>query len=116
VEAPEVLRREFASDEGTFLLALYAEYRWDRAAFTRLEQAMRSVAAEYAGRGQLDRWLAEGYFYMATWVRDHTAHPDFPRPTPDSYYDACIERLWELADWFFRGYHVYQEPHTWEML
>ncbi|MFK3982670.1 hypothetical protein ACI2K4_20125 [Micromonospora sp. NPDC050397] len=95
---------------------LYSERRWDRTAFTRVEQAMRAVAEEYAGRDQLDRWLAEGYFWMATWVRDHTSHPEFPRPEPESYHDACIERLWELADWFFRGEHVYQEPHVWEEL
>ncbi|MFI6758293.1 hypothetical protein ACIBF5_04005 [Micromonospora sp. NPDC050417] len=116
MEALEVLRREFASEDGTFMLALYAERRWDCQAFTRLEQAMRSVAMEYADRDQLDRWLAEGYFHLSTWVRDHTSHPDFPRPMPDSYYDACVDRLWELADWYFRGEHIYQEPHVWEAL
>jgi hypothetical protein len=86
---------------------------WDRAAFSRLERAMRTVCADYAGRDQLDCWLAEGFFFMSTWVRDHTAHPNFRRPEPRSYYDACLERLWVLADWFFRGYHTYQEPHEW---
>jgi hypothetical protein len=112
-DAVAVLRREFNAEPGSFLFKLRVDLEWDREAFTRLERAMRAVCVDYSDRDQLDRWLAEGFFFVATWVRDHTAHPGFRRPTPESYYDACVERLWELADWFFRGYHVYQEPHEW---
>ncbi|WP_338779068.1 hypothetical protein [Streptomyces sp. DG1A-41] len=41
---------------------------------------------------------------------------NFPRPEPKEYYAACIERLTDLADWFFRGEHAYMEPHTWSEL
>lgn len=112
----DVLRHEFRAGEGSFLLALRTEYHWDRVAFTRLEQAMRSVAVEYADRDQIDRWLADGYYYVSTFVPGHTQHPDFPRPDPDAYYQACIRRLRDLASWFFSGLPVYQEPHTWEPL
>lgn len=112
----DVLRHEFRAEEGSFLLTLRTEYDWDRAAFTRLEQAMRAVAAEYADRDQLDRWLADGYYYVATYVPALTQHPDFPRPSPDDYYEACIRRLDVLAAWFFSGQPYYREPHTWEPL
>ncbi|SBT45424.1 hypothetical protein [Micromonospora auratinigra] len=111
-----VLRAEFDAEEGSFLLTVRCDLRWDRAAFSRLERAMRAACQAYADRDRLDRWLAEGFFSVATWVRDHTSHPDFPRPLPESYYEACLERLWELADWFFRGEHVYLEPHEWTEL
>ena len=118
VDARAVLRQEFDSEPGSFMHRLYVDRVWDRSAFSRLERAMREVCRDYGGQDQdrLERWLAEGYFVSATWVRDHTSHPSFPRPDPRDYYEACLERLWELADWFFRGYHVYQEPHDWEDL
>jgi hypothetical protein len=112
----DVLRQEFHAEEGSFLLTLRTEYHWDRAAFTRLEQAMRLVAAGYASRDQLARWLADGYYYVSTYVPAMTQHPDFQRPTPDSYYEACIKRLHQLATWFFSGQPFFRQPHTWEPL
>src|SRR5690606_35179672 len=40
----------------------------------------------------------------------------FPRPAPESYHSACLERLEDLADWFFRGESPYLPGHTWPAL
>jgi hypothetical protein len=109
-----LLRQEFEAAEGSFLLGLRGEgLEWDRAAFSRLEQAMRSVCERCQDLDQLDRWMAEGFYSVSRSVRDWTSHPNFPRPEPRQYYNACLERLDDLADWFFRGYHSYREPHVW---
>ena len=42
--------------------------------------------------------------------------PQLPPAGAGEYYNACIERLADLADWFFRGDHAYMEPHTWSEL
>ncbi|MFE0174513.1 hypothetical protein ACFWZ2_19530 [Streptomyces sp. NPDC059002] len=115
-KAMDVLRREFAAQEGSFLLALRCELTWDRAAFTRLERAMRVACAYWQSSDKVDRWLADGFYEMATAVPSWTAHPDFPRPTPDTYYEACLERIGDLADWFFRGESSYLEGHVWQDL
>ncbi|WP_035855766.1 hypothetical protein [Cryptosporangium arvum] len=115
-DARETLRREFGSAPGSFMATLYADRVWDREAFGRMERAMRTVCAAHADRDQLDRWLAEGFYYVSTWVPDHTAHSAFPRPEPVDYYDACVTRLQDLAAWFFHGWHVYREPHDWDDL
>ncbi|GAB3660046.1 hypothetical protein GCM10028833_39280 [Glycomyces tarimensis] len=109
----ETLRREFEAQEGSFLLQMRCDLKWDRAAFTRLERAMRAVCLRVHGNEKLDRWIAEGFYEMATSVPSWTSHPNFPRPGPDSYYEDCIERLGDLADWFFRGQSNYAEGHTW---
>ncbi|MGV9608604.1 hypothetical protein ACWDR2_33425 [Streptomyces sp. NPDC003631] len=113
--AAEVLRRELMSEDG-FLLKLRTDLSWDRAAFTRLDRAMRAVCEEYEGADQLDRDLAEGFHALATWVPEWTSHPNFPRPEPESYYTACLERLSLLAYWFFTGGSPYIEGHIWEDL
>jgi len=46
-------------------------------------------------------------------VPQWTSHPNFPRPTPEMYYQDCIERLGDLANWFFRGWHDYSEGDVW---
>ncbi|MGC0312352.1 hypothetical protein [Kitasatospora acidiphila] len=112
-DAVGVLRCEFAAEEGSFLLQLRCDLRWDRDAFTRLERAMRAVCERNQTAAQLDRWMAEGFYSVSSWVADWTAHPNFPRPEPEEYYRSCIERLSDLANWFFQGYHDYLEPHVW---
>lgn len=109
----ETLEREFRAEEGSFLLRLRTDLTWDRAAFTRLERAMRAVCAHFQRSPELDRWLAEGFYEVATVVPGWTAHPDFPRPTPAAYYENCLERIGDLADWFFRGESAYGEGHVW---
>ncbi|GIJ11057.1 hypothetical protein Van01_42710 [Micromonospora andamanensis] len=98
-----MLRSEFGCDDGSFLLRLRIELEWDRAAFARMEAAMRVVCAGYDRREASDQWLAEGFHFVSTWVDGHTAHPSFPRPQPESYHTASLDRLRALATWFSRG-------------
>lgn len=113
----DVLRREFEAGQGTFLLGLRGEDReWDKAAFSRFEQAMRWACEHFQDHGQLDRWMAEGFYYTSWFVPNWTSHPDFPRPEPEQYYKNCMQRIGDLADWFFHGHHSYAEPHYWHEL
>ncbi len=107
------LRREWDAEEGSFLLRLRSDLVWDRAAFTRLEHTMRVVCAQHQDAEDLPRWLAEGFYYVSHFVADWTSHPHFHRPEPQGYYEDCLERLSDLADWFFRGEHAYLKPHVW---
>ncbi|WP_202121297.1 hypothetical protein [Streptomyces sp. BA2] len=109
----ETLEREFRAEDGSFLLRLRSDLTWDRSAFTRLERAMRAVCAHFQSTSQLDRWLADGFYEVATAVPGWTAHPDFPRPAPAAYYEDCLERIGDLADWFFRGESSYGDGHVW---
>ena len=104
------MRREFDAEDGTFMLNLRPSLEWDKAAFSRMEKTMR-WACEHRDHDQLDRWIADGFYEVSRFVRNWTSHPNFPRPEPEQYYHDCIERLDDLADWFFRGYHVYREQH-----
>jgi hypothetical protein len=115
-DALAVLRREFDACEGSFLLRLRSWLEWDPVAFSRLERAMRAVCQQCQEQDRLERWMAEGFYDASRSVRDWTSHPNFPRPEPAQYYQDCIERLDDLADWFFRGWHNYQEPHVWRDL
>ncbi|MEU5999337.1 hypothetical protein ABZ837_16100 [Streptomyces sp. NPDC047197] len=112
-KALAILEQEFAAEEGSFLIRLRGDLTWDRVAFTRLERAMRIACAAHQSSDQIDRWLADGFYELATAVPSWTSHPDFPRPTPVSYYEDCLERIGDLADWFFRGESNYSDGHVW---
>jgi hypothetical protein len=73
---------------------------------------MRVVCERTQEADQLPRWLAEGYYQVATGVPAWASHPNFPKPESADYYAACLERLADLADWFFRGWHAYEVART----
>ncbi|WP_422925728.1 hypothetical protein [Singulisphaera sp. PoT] len=65
-----VLRREFEADEGSFLLTLRVQLEWERASFSRLVRAMELCAMAYEGRGDIEQWVANGFWYMEQFVPD----------------------------------------------
>ena len=109
----DLLRHEFDAEEGSFLLQLRVDLLWDRRAFSQLEQAMRRVCAQQEPHEQLDRWLAEGYWYLSDFVPGHISHPDFPREEPAEYYTAAVRRLWDLQNWFVTGRSPYLASYQW---
>ncbi|MFI1479968.1 hypothetical protein [Streptomyces sp. NPDC020747] len=112
-EITKVLRREFDAEEGSFLLRLRGDLEWDRAAFARLERAMRVACERSQSDEKLDRWVVEGFYEVVTWVPSWTSHPNFPKPAPDACFEDCVERIGDLANWFFRGWHNYSEGCVW---
>ena len=85
----------------------------NRDAFSRLEQAMRRTCAQQEPREQLDRWLAEGYWYLSVFVPGHISHQDFPRPEAAEYYEAAVKRLQDLQNWFIAGRSPYLPSYQW---
>lgn len=105
-----LLRREFEADEGSFLLRLRGDMEWDRAAFSRLVEAMESCCRRGEGSERLERWQVAGFWYLSWFVRSWTSNPNFPRPYPAEYYESAYERLEDLACWFFFGQNPCEEP------
>ena len=97
-----VLRHEFAAGDGSFLLRLRG-LAWDDAAFARLTAAMERCAAEYEGRAVIDRWVAEGFWFVGQFVPEHAGHPRFPRRGGSIGYEEACDRLRGLCHWLFAG-------------
>ncbi|WP_034264107.1 hypothetical protein [Actinospica robiniae] len=112
MDALEILRSEFGSEPGSFMLTARIERRWDRAAFQQLQRAMLEVCREVAGRESIERWIAEGFWFVEGFVRDDCNHPDFHRPEP-AYYDAARERTFALSFWLFTGESLYTPGYGW---
>jgi len=104
----EILRHEFDAEEGSFLLQARVRLKWDWDAFRRLTSAMYDVADEAKGQPSVETWIAQGFWFCDTWIRDHTSHPNFPRPPEDAYRDA-IELVRNLATFLFLGENPYKD-------
>ena len=98
--ARDILRREFSAEEGSFLIQARCRLVWDWDAFRRLTSAMYDVAEEVKGQPSIETWIAEGFWFCDTWIREHTSHPNFPRPPEEAYRDA-LALLDELAYFLF---------------
>jgi hypothetical protein len=69
-----VLHSEFAAEEGSFLLQLRCDFRWDKQAFLRLTAAMEQYCADIENVEQVDRYMAESFWYLSFFVKDHAMH------------------------------------------
>ena len=103
----ETLRHEFEAGDGSFLIQLRFDLTWDKQAFATLTDAMRDCCEMQAESDRINRWLAEGFWYLQRFVRDWTQHPQFPRPYPADYYERAYGQLDDLAEWFFTGISPY---------
>ena len=106
--AQELLRREFDAEEGTFLLKLRIELKWDKSLFARLTSLMFSVAEEMKGAEVIPVWVANGFWFCDTWVKEWSSHPTFPRPD-EGYYKISCETLHDLAYMLFTGESPYAD-------
>ena len=98
----DILKREFDGEEGSFLLQARCRLKGDWDAFRRLTSAMYDVADEAKGQPSIETWIAQGFWFCDTWIRDHTSHPNFPQPPEEAYRDA-LELLHNLAAFLFTG-------------
>jgi hypothetical protein len=112
----QTLRCEFEAGDGSFLSQLRPNLIWDRAAFSRMTDAMRECAADHEQSDSRPQWLAEGFWFLSAFVRDWSSHSNFPKAFDISYYEAAYQRLDDLAYWFFRGESPYAHGHEWTPL
>ena len=78
--------------------------------------AMEACCKAYEGQESLERWLAQGFWFMSWFVKDWTTHPGFHRPQPQEYYENALDRLNDLSYWFFFGYSPYEDGHGFDPL
>ena len=109
-----ILKNEFDAEDNSFLIQLRCDFRWDRIAFSRLVDSMKACCENNAESGNLERWLAAGFWYLQDFVKEHTSHQDFYKPYSQNYYEWAYKRLDDLAYWFFLGESPYIENKGFE--
>ncbi len=109
-----VLRNEFEVGDDSFLIQLRPHLVWDKKSFSRLIAVMQECCQQTSNSNALERWMAVGFWYIPSFVRDWTTHEHFPRVHSPEYYEKAYERLDMLAYWFFFGESPYLEGKGFE--
>lgn len=99
----DILKAEFSAEENSFLLKLRIDLEWDQQAYRTMVEAMKMYCENHSDETKVDKWLAEGFWYIPSFTRDWSSHPNFPRPYSEEYYRNAYEELDDLAFWFFMG-------------
>ena len=105
-----ILKNEFEAGEGSFLIKLRVKLEWDKDAFNRLVTAMKLCAESKSSEPQLERWVAEGFWYVSWFVQSWATHPNFPKDHATDYY------VDDLASWCFTGRSPYKSGKHFEDL
>ena len=111
-----ILKNEFDADEGSFLIGLRPNLEWDKEAFNRLSSAMKQCAESHSSEQKLERWVAEGFWYVPRFVREWATHSNFPKVHATDYYERAFARLDDLAYWYFMGQSPYESGKHFEDL
>ena len=110
--AQDALRFEFDAEDGSFMAKLRSELEWDREAFGKLLLQMYESAIDNQNTKKLDRWIAEGFWYLESFVPIWSQHANFPRVYSDAYYTEAYKLLNDLAYFLFRGESPYEHEDT----
>jgi hypothetical protein len=97
------LRNEFEGTNNSFIFKLRGEFIWDKELFSRLIEVMKLVCKENENSESIEKWVASVFWYMSSFVKEHTLHPEFPRPYDPDYYRRAFLLIGELGTWLFTG-------------
>lgn len=97
----EILKNEFEAGDDSFLINLRCGLTWDKEAFIRLVTAMETCCETVISEDKVERWLAEGFWYVPQFTKDWSSHQNFPKEHPPEYYEAAYYLLNVLAERFF---------------
>lgn len=112
-ELMQRLHEAFAGGEGSFLLDLRERNAWSQPAFVQLVKDMRVACEVCAGEELLERWMADGFWYLPSFVQSWTSHPDFPRAEMPIDQRLATGLLEDLAHWFFTSECPWEDPDGW---
>jgi hypothetical protein len=104
----DVLRREFAAEDGSFLLTLRCDLRWDHGAFARLIAAMEDCCRALEKTSSVERWVANGFWYLSWFPESWISHEAWTHDKDRARITEGTQRLFELAAWFFSGESIVQ--------
>jgi hypothetical protein len=79
------------------------QMRWDDESFDRLTTAMIQCCREVAGHEQVERWIAEGFWFLSWFPQHWTSHDSWQPRTPGDAIEVGTGLLADLAWWFFVG-------------
>ncbi len=97
------LRSDFDAAEGSFLLQLRCQGRWDDERLTKLLEVMAHCTKLYADADSLPRWIASGFWYMSVFVPEQAQHQSFQSSHSPAFLRERCGDIEHVVFGFFTG-------------
>ena len=116
----DILRFEFNAepegDDPAFILQLRAFNKWSKTAFYRMTQAMLKACEETEGESQLERWMADGFWYAFQFVDNYSREDGIRKEHSEQYYEDAMRLLFTLTAYFFDGSYPFLDAHGFDRM
>lgn len=109
----ERLNQAFTGFDESFLSEFRHEFIWNQAKFNQLIRDMQQICENRSGQELIERWLADGFWYLPNFVKSWSAHPEFPKANLPANFQLMCELLEDLAHWFFTDDCPWEAPESW---
>lgn len=110
MDAIEQFQQEIDAKEGSFLLQLRCHVHWDWAAFHRLTAAMYALADKAQYQDQVDKWIAQGFWFIDTALADMSQHIQGQAGLADqARFKDALELIHDLCSFYFLGESPFQD-------
>jgi hypothetical protein len=100
-----VLKNEFSAEENSFLFEFRCNLIWNQQSFVHLVSAMYECCEKQKTNKVVEKWIAEGFWYCSSFIKDWSTHSNFPKIYSSEYYEKSYNLLNDLAFYFFTGNH-----------
>ena len=102
------LKEELNATDGSFLLELRTQFRWNHNAFINLLNKINEECKRTKGESSLDREVASGIWYSIDFIKDWVNHENFPKVYSTEYYETAFELLKDLGYYYFMAESPYE--------
>lgn len=115
-EITEVLLYEFRGEENTFLITIRCDLEWSHTKFIEFLNSMRNYCKHKQEEDPLDKEIAQGFWFVSSYIREWTSHPDFRKANKfsDDYYTQSYDLIYDLSYWYFMEEPIFIEEEEFE--
>lgn len=102
---------EFRGEKESFLITIRCDLEWSHDKFIKFLSTIRNYCKHRQLSNQLDKEIAQGFWFISWFIKDWTSHPDFRKANKfsDNYYTESYELIHDLSWWYFMEEPIYIE-------
>lgn len=102
------LKDELNAENGSFILELRTELKWNHNSFINLLTKINSECKRTKESSSLPRDIAGRIWYISEFIKSWTEHKSFPKEYTAEYYEKAHGFIYDLAYSYFMAESPYQ--------
>ena len=100
------------AEEGSFLLDLRCNLKWNNESFKELLNLILEEANKTKDDKTISKQTASRIWFVNDFVKNWSEHDNFPKTNPSEYYDQAYQLLNEVTYTYFLSESPYESEET----